>query len=113
ASDFSSVYQSGNISAALNTVDKEAAANATSKDAVLWRLEQGATLRTAALADPGAVPAIAAPVTPPQAGEAPTAEAPVTPADISNAYLKQSLLSYDKAEEKVNDYEAEAKVKMG
>ena len=113
ASDFPSVYQSGNISAALNTVDKEAASNANSKDAILWRLEQGATLRTAALADPGAVPAIAAPATPPQAGETPPADAAVTPADISNAYLKQSLLSYDEAEEKVNDYEAEAKVKVG
>jgi hypothetical protein len=113
ASDFPGIYQSGNISAALNTVDKEATANAKSKDAILWRLEQGATLRTAALADPGTVPAIAAPATPPQAGETPPADAPVTPADISNAYLKQSLLSYDEAEEKVNDYEAEAKVKVG
>ena len=48
SSDFSGTYRSGNIPAALNSVAKESTANATSKDAILWRLEQGATLRAAA-----------------------------------------------------------------
>lgn len=115
ASDFSSIYQSGNLSAALASVSKESAANATSKDAILWKLEQGATLRAAALAAPGAVPAIAEPaLTPPQAGEKPlTPAAPETPAEVSNAYIKNSLLAYDQAEEKVNSYEEQAKVKVG
>jgi hypothetical protein len=114
ASDFSGTYRSGNIPAALNSVAKEAAGNATSKDAILWRLEQGATLRTAAMADPGAVPAIADPASAPQAGDTPAAPAvPGTPADVSNAYFKNSLLAYDQAEEKVNSYEEQAKVKVG
>jgi hypothetical protein len=111
ASDFSGIYQSGNIPAALNTVTKEAAANANSKDAILWRLEQGATLRTAALADPGVVPAIADPSAA-AAQPADAAAAPSTPADVSSAYIKQSLLAYDQAEEKVNSFEEQAKVKV-
>jgi uncharacterized protein len=113
ASDFSGIYQSGNIPAALNTVTKEATANATSKDAILWKLEQGATLRTAALADPGVVPAIADPsAAAAQPGDAAAAAPAATPADVSSAYIKQSLLALDQAEEKVNSYEEQAKVKV-
>ena len=110
ASDFPVIYRSGNIPAALTSVAKEATANANNKDTVLWRLEQGATLRTAALAGPGTVPAIADPA----AATAPGQPAPATPpADVPNAYVKHSLLAFDQAEEKVNAYEAEAKTKVG
>ena len=114
ASDFPGIYHSGNIPAALTSVAKEATANANNKDTVLWRLEQGATLRTAALADPGTVPAIAAPAPAPEPGQSPAALAtPPTGSDVSNAYIKQSLVAFDQAEEKVNSYEEQAKVKMG
>ena len=115
ASDFSGIYESGNLSAALNTVQKEASSNATSKDAILWRLEQGATLRAAAFAEPGVVPAIADPTAAPaQPGEKPAeAPAPGSPAEVSAAYIKSSLLALDQAEEKVNSFEEQAKVKVG
>ncbi len=106
-SDFPGIYQSGNIPAALTSVNKEATVNANNKDTVLWRLEQGATLRTAGMAETGTVPAIAEPVTPQ------SAEAPAAATDVSGAYLKHSLLAFDQAEEKVNSYEEQAKVKMG
>jgi len=111
---FTSSYQSGNIAAALAAVDKEATSNATSKDAILWRLEQGTILRTAALTEPGAVPAIGDPAGPaPDASGAPAAPvAPTTPADVANSYLKRSLQAYDQAEEKVNSYEEQSKVKV-
>ena len=106
-SDFPEIYQSGNIPAALTSVNKEATANTNTKDTVLWRLEQGATLRTAAQAEVGTVPAIADPVTPQSAA------APAATPDVSAAYIKHSLVALDQAEEKVNDFEAQAKVKMG
>lgn len=107
-SDFPDIYQTGNLPAALTSVDKEATANANNKDTVLWRLEQGATLRAAALADAGTVPAIAAPVKPAGSNEAPAA-AP----DVPTSYVLHSLLAFDQAEEKVNSYEEQAKTKMG
>jgi len=113
ASDFSGIYESGNLPAALNTVQKEATSNATSKDAVLWRLEQGATLRAAASAAPGVVPAIADPTAAPAEGKPAEAPTPGSPAEVSAAYLKSSLLALDQAEEKVNAYEEQAKVKVG
>lgn len=112
-SNFSSIYESGNVAAALTSVRKEAAANANSKDAVLWDLEAGATLRTAAMTEPGVVPAIAAPATAPQQGEPAVENAvPSDPAEVSQAYLRHSLVMLDKAEEKVNDYDEQAKVKL-
>ena len=112
-SGFSGSFQAGNIAAALTTVAKESAANATTKDMILWKLEQGATLRAASMVEPGVVPAIADPASAPQAGEAPAATAASpTPADVSNAYLKHSLVAFDAAEVKVNDYEEQAKVKV-
>lgn len=99
-SNFPDLYQSGNLPAALTTVNKEATENAAKKDAVLWFLEQGSTHRTAAQAEPGMVPALAA-----VEGE------PVT--DASTGYIKSSLKALDQAEEKVNAFEEQAKVKMG
>ena len=106
ASDFTGIYQSGHLAAALTSVEKEAAANATSNDYILWKLEQGATLRAAAQAEPGIVPAISDPAAPAQAGAS-------TAADVTAAYLKRSMMAYDQAEEKVNSYEEQAKVKVG
>lgn len=108
--DFSSTFKSGNIAAAITTVQKESKSNATSKDAVLWMLEEGSTLRAAAMAEPGIVPAIAAPATP---GEAEAPVVPSTPAEVTNAYVKHSLAALDLAEQKVNSYEEQSKVKMG
>ena len=112
-SDFPATYRSGNVAAAVASVDKESAGNADSRDALLWKLEQGATLRTAALTEPGSVPALADPAPAVQPGGAPAAPvAPSTPADVANAYLKHSLLAFDLAEEKVNSYEEQSKVKV-
>lgn len=117
ASDFSGIYQSGNLAAALGTVAKESG-NTGSKDLVLWKLEQGATLRAAALAPSGIVPAVADPAAPSPDGaaeKAAKAPAPVLPPapDQTAAYLKHSLVALDAAEVKVNAFEEEAKVKMG
>jgi hypothetical protein len=113
STNFSSAYQSGNVAAALISVQKEGAAHAKSIDAILWKLEEGATLRSAALTAPGTVPAIADPTPAAEPGETAAALAvPATPADISNAYIKSSLLAFDAAEEKINAYELQAKVKV-
>jgi hypothetical protein len=103
-------FHTSNIASAVASVDKEAKDHEGSKDEILWKLEQGATLRTAALADTVQLPPPA--VIPPK-DPAVTLPPPPTQAEISAAYAKRSLAALDQAEEKVNYWEEQAKIKVG
>ncbi len=110
SSSLTTSFRSSNIAVAVATVDKSAKDHEGGKDEILWKLEQGATLRTAALADPAQLP-------PPRV-EAPADPAapplpPPTPAEISAGYAKRSIAAFDEAEDKVNFWEEQAKVKVG
>ncbi len=119
SADFAQSTRSGSLAAAVTEIDKKAEASKGSKDEIIWRLEQGASLRTAALADPSLVPPIPAPVP----ASAPTPEAsaegvvatPVVPTaeEVHMYYLRRSNAAFDLAEARVNAYEEEAKIKVG
>ncbi|EIP99547.1 hypothetical protein OpiT1DRAFT_04068 [Opitutaceae bacterium TAV1] len=81
-------YRSGNLASAVSRADADAAKNSDNKDTILYRLEQGAILRAAALA-PDAAP------------------------EAARDYLARSNAALDAAEKRVNDYEAAARVKVG
>lgn len=116
--------RSGSVAAAVDIANKRADAEKNTVNTVIVRLEQGAILRQAALAK---IPfAAVEPAKPANLGTAttgtqnetnvatqatPEPAAPVLPDD--RRYLRQSLAAFDLAEEKVNDYEAQAKVKVG
>ncbi len=111
--------RSGNFAAAVAKADKDAANNADNKDTVLYRLEQGAILRSAALAN---LPAAATPGSPPAAagsltGQTQTNQAlnAAAPEQISPriAYLTRSVAAFDEAARRIARYEEEAKVKVG
>lgn len=108
--DLVSAYRSSNIASAVEIADREATEKTGGKDELLWRLEQGAVLRTAVLADPSQLP-------PPVvvASKDPAAPIPVvpTPVEVSTAYAKRSIDALDQAEERVNYWEEQAKVKVG
>lgn len=113
-----SAVRSGNISSAVDSANKAAEKNKDSKDAILYRLEQGTILRSAALADlpqPGQITPVA---TTPQTGVT-TPQTATNIAEQADAidplqkYLNESNEAFDLAEEKVNKYEEEAKVKVG
>ena len=108
--DLASAFRGANIASAVAEADREAAAKAGGKDELLWRLEQGAVLRTAALADVSQLPppVIVAPKDP----AAPIPPAP-TPVEISNAYAKRSLAAFGQADERIVYWEEQAKIKVG
>jgi hypothetical protein len=108
--DLSSVYRGSNIAAAVAEVEREANSKAGGKDELLWRLEQGAVLRTAVLADPSLLPP---PIIPPP--KDPTAPIPVapTPVEIATAYAQRSITAFNLADERVNYWEEQAKIKVG
>lgn len=110
--------RAGNIAAALAQADKDAAKNADNKDAILYRLEQGAILRAAALANLPLPPETATAATPAlTAGQTQTNEALNTaaPEDVSPriTYLTRSLAAFDDAARRIDEYEEAAKVKVG
>jgi len=104
----------GGVAAAVAAADKKAESAKGSKDEIIWRLEQGAALRNAALADVSQVPP---PPPPPAApageGEGPVAVTPPTPEEVHAYYFSRSIQAFDLAEERINRYEEEAKVKVG
>ncbi len=113
--------RSGSIAAAVDMANKRADAEKNSADAVIARLEQGAILRQAALAEIP-LPVVAEPVKPAAAlGTATTATqtetnvaAPAAPAPTPDrAYLRQSIAAFNLAEEKVNDYDEQAQIRLG
>lgn len=115
SADFSQSTKAGSIAASVASIDKQAEANKGGKDEIVWRLEQGATLRVAGLADPTMVPPPPAPAPEqPKAGEPPAPPPPApTAAEISQYYLKRSLAAFNLAEDRINSYEEQAKVKVG
>lgn len=111
---FNQASVSGSLVAAIPQIDQQVAKAAGSKDEIVFRLEQGATLRTAALADPTLVPSILPPPPKVKKGEEPPPPPPApTPAEIREFYAKRALEAFDKAEDRINRYEEEAKLKMG
>ncbi len=114
--------RTGSIAAAVDIANKRADAEKNSVNAVITRLEQGAILRQAALAK-APLPVVAPPAKPANLGTEATApqnatniaeQAPAAPVEPSErAYLRQSNAAFNLAEEKVNDYEAQAKIKLG
>lgn len=122
--------RTGNLSGAVSVANKRADAEKTSKDAVIARLEQGAILRQAALAktpqpiDPAVAKAAAKLAVAPAAGKTDVTtpqtatniaiqEPAAAPVPSDRLYFRQSLAAFNLAEEKIDDYEAQAKVKIG
>ena len=103
--------RTGNLAFAAAQADKDAEKNKDGKDGIVYRLEQGAILRSAALAniaDDTAKPAA-------QLDQTATNQAlqdgnPVSP---RIAYLTRSIAAFNAAEERINDYEQKAKVSVG
>jgi hypothetical protein len=112
--------RSGNFAAAVAEADKDAENNADNKDTILYRLEQGAILRAAALANlPAPATAAPAPSAPSlgEAGQTQTNQAlnAAAPDQISPriAYLTRSVSAFDEAARRIARYEEEAKIKVG
>lgn len=111
---FAASTKTGSASNAVLEIDKQVAANAGKKDELVYRLEQGATMWSTALADPATVPDIRPAPAPVKKGEAPPPALPEpTPEEIRTHYLKRSVGAFDLAEARVTAWEEEAKVKMG
>ena len=110
SSSLTTSFRSSSIAAAVASAEKGAKDHEGGKDELLWKLELGATLRTAALADPAMLP----PPPPPAAPVDPSAPppAPPTPAEISADYAKRSADVFEQADEKVNTWEEQAKIKV-
>lgn len=105
--------KAGNSGASITEIDKQVAANVGKKDELIFRLEQGATMWTASMSDPATLPDIR-PAVVVKKGETPPPPLPQPSAEeISKHYLNRSLIAFDAAEERVNKWDAEAKVKMG
>ena len=113
--EFTAESKAGSLAAAVATINKKADASKGSKDEIIWRLEQGATLRSAALADPSMVPPppVAQAADAPKAGEPPVPPPPPKPEEVHGFYFAKSTEAFDLAEARVNDYEEQAKVKVG
>jgi len=104
---FSQASRRGGLVEAVVQIDRQAEAKAGTKDEILFRLEQGATLRTAAMAAPAFVPAIPVATSP----GAPATEPPA--AAVHEHYFRRSISAFDLAEDRVNYWEEQAKVKLG
>ena len=113
--EFAASTKSGSLAAAVATINKKADSSKGSKDEIIWRLEQGATLRSAALADPSMVspPPVAQAADASKAGEPPVPPPPPKPEEVHGFYFAKSMEAFDLAEARVNDYEEQAKVKVG
>lgn len=116
---FKQATRSGSLASAVVQIDQQAEASVGKKDEILFRLEQGAALRSAGMADPSMVPAIPmveaeAPV---EAADGVVETAPVmvqpTADEVHAHYFTRSLEALDQAEEKVNEWEQKSKVKLG
>lgn len=111
---FNQASTSGSLMVAIPQIDQQAAKAAGTKDEIVFRLEQGATLRTAALADPSSVPSILPPAAKVKKGEEPPPPPPTpTSEEIRAHYARRSVEAFDFAESRVNKFEEEAKVKVG
>lgn len=122
---------SGNLTVAVSAANKRAEVSKSSKDAVIAHLEQGAILRQAAIArtpqpmEPAAAKAAAAKsgvapatgktdeITPQTATNIAIQEPSLATGPPEHLYLRQSLEAFSLAEEKIDEFEAQAKVKVG
>ena len=109
SSSLTTSFRSSSIAVAVASAEKGEKDHEGGKDDLLWKLELGATLRAAALADPSMLPppramAPADPAAPP---------APPTPAEISADYARRSAEVFERADDKVNAWEEEARIKVG
>lgn len=120
--EFTQATRTGSLGQAIVQIDRQVEANNGKKDELLYRLEQGATLFVAGMADPTTVPPppAPAPVAPAETTEpAPEGEVaatePVGPTaeDVHAFYYTRAIEAFDAAETKVNDWEEQARVKMG
>ncbi|WP_438481244.1 COG3014 family protein [Oleiharenicola lentus] len=115
---FAQATKSGGLASSIAQIDEKANKATGSKDELVYRFEQGATLRFAALSDLSQVPLPPAQPLAPQAAPVDPA-APVTPvavptwAEVQKYYLNRSIAAFDQAEEKVNFWEEQSKVKVG
>ncbi|MBP7141211.1 MAG: hypothetical protein KBA71_04845 [Opitutaceae bacterium] len=110
-----SAVRSGSIERAVQIADLDAEKHRTGNDAVLYRLEQGSILRQAALAGIAAPDSIAPPAPDSSAatagdGSQAGAAAPSSSADF---YFKKSLEAFNAADERVSQFEEQARVKLG
>lgn len=111
--------RSGDLSTAVAQADRDAERNKDNKDTILYRLEQGAILRSAALAN---LPLPAGQAAANPAGQTATAGTTQTntallaaaPEQVSPriAYLTRSLAAFDEAARRIDEYEAAAKVSV-
>lgn len=114
-----SALRSGSIDRAVLLANADAEKHRDDRDAVLYRLEQGSILRQAALAkipapaDATTSASLTATTTPQTATN--SQEPPADTAAMENdlIYLRRSLAAFDRAEEKVNVFEEQAKVRLG
>lgn len=104
----------GSLDSAVRRANADALRNDGGKDAVLFRLEQGAILRQAALARLSVPPPVraerGAPEAAPREPGSAEAAAPVRPEE---ANLRASLAAFDRAEERINAYDREPEVRLG
>jgi hypothetical protein len=106
----------GNLVAVVNETNKRADDQQDKRDEVVWRLDQGSTLRVAALAgmkDPSKVPSIVDPKKAPKPVEGQPPAPPPTAAEIRAHYLKASQAAFDRAEQRIEKFDEEAKTKVG
>lgn len=114
--------RSGDLATAVAQADRDAERNKDNKDTILFRLEQGAILRSAALAnlplpvDPKAQAAANPAGQTATAGHTQTNEAllAAAPEQISPriAYLTRSLAAFDEAARRIDEFEAAAKISV-
>lgn len=111
---FTQATRSGSLAQAVVDIERRADDSVGKKDEILLRLEEGATLRSAAMADPSSVPAIPSEQLPEVIeGEEPVVPTAPTEREVHDYYQRQALTAFDQAEEKVNEWEEKAKVKLG
>lgn len=117
--EFSQATRSGSLGQAIVQIDRQVESSTGKKDELLYRLEQGATLFVAGMADPTTVPPPPAPepvalAEPTPEGEVAAVEPVVlTDDDVHAFYYNRAIEAFDVAETKVNDWEEQAKVKLG
>jgi hypothetical protein len=104
----------GSLDAAVLRANADALRNDGGKDAVLFRLEQGAILRQAALARIPVPPLAPSDRTSSGARQTGEGSAAVTsPARPEEVNLRASIAAFDRAEERINAYDQEPEVRLG
>ena len=112
--NFTQSTRGGGLMAAIPQIEQQAAKSTGGKDEIVYRLEQGATLWAATLADPSMVPSISPPAAPAKPAEDPVPPPPApTPEEVQAVYARRSVDAFDRAEDRINYWEEQAKTKVG